>query len=156
MEATVPSAHAAVQRCQHVWRMVHRTLFYSRDVYSCTANCCLIPAPAYQKGQRVWLSSRFVPTYRLPPTDSFMGTQFDLLKKTRLNWHSDGLNSLTYELLTKELEPLYTNLTVNIGEDPRLTQGKAHSAAKAMPVQPHSSSKDRGPTKHVESLAEAV
>ncbi|MEQ2205508.1 hypothetical protein XENOCAPTIV_001219, partial [Xenoophorus captivus] len=81
MEATVPSAHAAVQRCQHVWRMAHRTLFYSRDVYSCTTNCCLIPAPAYQKGQRVWLSSRFVPTYRLPPpTDSLMGTQFALLR----------------------------------------------------------------------------
>ncbi|MEQ2283884.1 hypothetical protein AMECASPLE_016063 [Ameca splendens] len=82
--------------------------------------------------------------------------RFDLLKKTRLNWHSDGLNSLTYELLTKELEPLYTNLTVNIGEDPRLTQGKAQSAVKATPVQPHSSSKDRGPTKRVQSLAEAV
>ncbi|KAL6482829.1 hypothetical protein MHYP_G00077010 [Metynnis hypsauchen] len=44
--------------------------------------------------------------------------RFDLLKRTRLNWRSDGLNSLTYELLSKELEPLYTNLSVNIGEDP--------------------------------------
>ncbi|KAF4096772.1 beta-1,4-galactosyltransferase 3 [Onychostoma macrolepis] len=44
--------------------------------------------------------------------------RFDLLKRTRLNWHSDGLNSLTYELLSKELEPLYTNLSVNIGDDP--------------------------------------
>lgn len=44
--------------------------------------------------------------------------RFDLLKHTRLNWRSDGLNSLTYELLSKELEPLYTNLSVNIGEDP--------------------------------------
>ncbi|XP_061760444.1 beta-1,4-galactosyltransferase 3 isoform X2 [Nerophis ophidion] len=43
--------------------------------------------------------------------------RFDLLKRTRLNWRSDGLNSLTYELLSKELEPLYTNLTVDIGED---------------------------------------
>lgn len=41
-----------------------------------------------------------------------------MLKHTRLNWRSDGLNSLTYELLSKELEPLYTNLSVNIGEDP--------------------------------------
>lgn len=32
---------------------------------------------------------------------------------------------MTYELLSKELEPLYTNLTVNIGEDPRLPPGKA-------------------------------
>ncbi|XP_010863966.1 beta-1,4-galactosyltransferase 3 isoform X2 [Esox lucius] len=50
--------------------------------------------------------------------------RFDLLKRTRLNWHSDGLNSLTYELLSKELEPLYTNLTVDIGDDPRLPQRK--------------------------------
>ncbi|KAM4571595.1 beta-1,4-galactosyltransferase 3 [Fundulus diaphanus] len=82
--------------------------------------------------------------------------RFDLLKKTRLNWHSDGLSSLTYELLSKELEPLYTNLTVNIGEDPRFTQGKAHSAVKATPVHPRSSSKDRGPAKQVKSLEEAV
>jgi len=41
-----------------------------------------------------------------------------LLKRTRLNWRSDGLNSLTYKLLSKELDPLYTNLTVNIGDDP--------------------------------------
>ncbi|KAJ8360803.1 hypothetical protein SKAU_G00173280 [Synaphobranchus kaupii] len=45
--------------------------------------------------------------------------RFDLLKRTRINWRSDGLSSLTYELLSKQLEPLYTNLSVNIGEDPR-------------------------------------
>ncbi|XP_061836178.1 beta-1,4-galactosyltransferase 3 [Nerophis lumbriciformis] len=50
--------------------------------------------------------------------------RFDLLKRTRLNWRSDGLNSLTYELLSKELEPLYTNLTVNIGEDSHQHRGK--------------------------------
>lgn len=50
--------------------------------------------------------------------------RFDLLKRTRLNWRSDGLNSLTYELLSRELEPLYTNLTVNIGEDPHVAPGK--------------------------------
>ncbi|XP_038142239.1 beta-1,4-galactosyltransferase 3 [Cyprinodon tularosa] len=82
--------------------------------------------------------------------------RFDLLKKARLNWHSDGINSLTYELLSKELEPLYTNLTVNIGEDPRLIQGKVHSAVKATPVQQRSSSKDRAPAKEEKSLKEAV
>ncbi|KAF3860515.1 hypothetical protein F7725_000770 [Dissostichus mawsoni] len=46
-------------------------------------------------------------------------------RRTRLNWRSDGLNSLTYELLSRELEPLYTNLTVDIGEDPRVPPGKA-------------------------------
>ncbi|XP_016320607.1 beta-1,4-galactosyltransferase 3-like isoform X1 [Sinocyclocheilus anshuiensis] len=53
--------------------------------------------------------------------------RFDLLKRTRLNWRSDGLNSLTYELLSKELEPLYTNLSVNIGDDPH------HPPVKAPP-----------------------
>nr|XP_046252869.1 beta-1,4-galactosyltransferase 3 isoform X2 [Scatophagus argus] len=56
--------------------------------------------------------------------DDDIAARFDLLKRTRLNWRSDGLNSLSYELLSKELEPLYTNLTVNIGEDPRLPPGK--------------------------------
>ncbi|XP_018936761.2 beta-1,4-galactosyltransferase 3 [Cyprinus carpio] len=51
--------------------------------------------------------------------------RFDLLKRTRLNWRSDGLNSLTYELLSKELEPLYTNLSVNIGDDPHRPPVKA-------------------------------
>lgn len=53
--------------------------------------------------------------------------RFDLLKRTRLNWRSDGLNSLTYELLSKELEPLYTNLSVNIGDDPHRPPVKAPS-----------------------------
>ncbi|KAL2104296.1 hypothetical protein ACEWY4_001164 [Coilia grayii] len=44
--------------------------------------------------------------------------RFDLLKRTRINWRSDGLNSLKYSLLSKVLEPLYTNLSVNIGDDP--------------------------------------
>ncbi|XP_040906788.1 beta-1,4-galactosyltransferase 3 [Toxotes jaculatrix] len=68
--------------------------------------------------------------------------RFDLLKRTRLNWRSDGLNSLTYELLSKELEPLYTNLTVNIGEDPHLPQGKAPIPVKATsPVHQRGTSK---------------
>nr|XP_015195373.1 PREDICTED: beta-1,4-galactosyltransferase 3-like isoform X2 [Lepisosteus oculatus] len=50
--------------------------------------------------------------------------RFDLLMRTRRNWNSDGVNSLTYELLSKKLEPLYTNLSVNIGEDPRKPQKK--------------------------------
>ncbi|XP_075870179.1 beta-1,4-galactosyltransferase 3 isoform X1 [Nelusetta ayraudi] len=71
--------------------------------------------------------------------------RFDLLKRTRLNWRSDGLNSLTYELLSRELEPLYTNLTVNIGEDPRVPPGKVPVAiaakAPAAPVQQRSTGK---------------
>nr|XP_019951451.1 PREDICTED: beta-1,4-galactosyltransferase 3-like isoform X2 [Paralichthys olivaceus] len=77
--------------------------------------------------------------------------RFDLLKRTRLNWRSDGLNSLTYELLSKELEPLYTNLTVNIGEDPRLPQGKAPIPVKATtPVHQRSTSMNEGTAKKEE------
>lgn len=74
--------------------------------------------------------------------------RFDLLKRTRLNWRSDGLNSLTYELLSRELEPLYTNLTVDIGEDPRVPPGKAPNPVKtATPVLQRSTSKLGGATK---------
>lgn len=75
-------------------------------------------------------------------------SRFDLLKRTRLNWRSDGLNSLTYELLSKELEPLYTNLTVNIGEDPRLPPGKIPVHVKTTtPVHQRSTSKTESTAK---------
>lgn len=78
--------------------------------------------------------------------------RFDLLKRTRLNWRSDGLNSLTYELLSKELEPLYTNLTVNIGEDPHLPPGKIPIPVKTTtPVQQRSTSKTGGTAKQEKS-----
>ncbi|XP_057703580.1 beta-1,4-galactosyltransferase 3-like [Corythoichthys intestinalis] len=38
-----------------------------------------------------------------------------LLKWTRNNWRDDGLNSLTFKLLSKDLEALYTKLTVDVG-----------------------------------------
>lgn len=39
-------------------------------------------------------------------------------------WTQDGMNSLTYTLLAKHLHPLYTNLTVDIGTDPRAGRGR--------------------------------
>ncbi|NXY39452.1 B4GT3 galactosyltransferase, partial [Pomatorhinus ruficollis] len=45
--------------------------------------------------------------------------RFDLLVRTQRSWTQDGMNSLSYALLAKELRPLYTNLTVDIGRDPR-------------------------------------
>ncbi|XP_061546792.1 beta-1,4-galactosyltransferase 3-like [Phycodurus eques] len=44
--------------------------------------------------------------------------RFDLLKRTGRDWRSDGLNTLTYKLVSKDLRPLYTNLTVDVGEKP--------------------------------------
>uniref|UniRef100_A0A8C5PRD7 Beta-1,4-galactosyltransferase 3 n=1 Tax=Leptobrachium leishanense TaxID=445787 RepID=A0A8C5PRD7_9ANUR len=45
--------------------------------------------------------------------------RFDLLIRTQRMWTQDGMNSLSYTLLAKELESLYTNITVDIGVDPR-------------------------------------
>ncbi|KAL7981214.1 hypothetical protein Chor_005448 [Crotalus horridus] len=43
--------------------------------------------------------------------------RFNLLAKTRRTWKQDGMNTLEYELLSKELHPLYTNITVFIGTE---------------------------------------
>ncbi|NWV30052.1 B4GT3 galactosyltransferase, partial [Origma solitaria] len=56
--------------------------------------------------------------------------RFDLLVRTQRTWTQDGMNSLSYALLAKELRPLYTNLTVDIGCDPR---GGARGAPRAPP-----------------------
>ncbi|KAM4690229.1 beta-1,4-galactosyltransferase 3 isoform 2-T2 [Rhinophrynus dorsalis] len=45
--------------------------------------------------------------------------RFDLLIRTQRMWTTDGMNSLTYTLLSRDLEPLYTNVTADIGVDPR-------------------------------------
>lgn len=50
--------------------------------------------------------------------------RFDLLIRTQRMWTQDGMNSLTYTLLAKHLHPLYTNLTVDIGTDPRASRGR--------------------------------
>uniref|UniRef100_A0A8C3PW62 Beta-1,4-galactosyltransferase n=1 Tax=Chrysolophus pictus TaxID=9089 RepID=A0A8C3PW62_CHRPC len=50
--------------------------------------------------------------------------RFDLLIRTQRMWTQDGMNSLTYTLLAKHLHPLYTNLTVDIGTDPRAPRGR--------------------------------
>lgn len=40
-----------------------------------------------------------------------------MLAKTRQTWKLDGMNSLEYELISREHLPLYTNITVNIGTE---------------------------------------
>ncbi|XP_067425742.1 beta-1,4-galactosyltransferase 3 isoform X2 [Emydura macquarii macquarii] len=50
--------------------------------------------------------------------------RFDLLIRTQRMWTQDGMNSLTYTLLAKELRPLYTNITADIGSDPRALKGR--------------------------------
>uniref|UniRef100_A0A8D2JDJ1 Beta-1,4-galactosyltransferase n=2 Tax=Varanus komodoensis TaxID=61221 RepID=A0A8D2JDJ1_VARKO len=53
--------------------------------------------------------------------------RFDLLIRTHRAWTQDGMNSLEYTLLSKELLPLYTNITVDIGTNPRATKGRKGS-----------------------------
>lgn len=43
--------------------------------------------------------------------------RFNMLAKTRQTWKLDGMNSLEYELVSREYMPLYTNITVNIGTE---------------------------------------
>ncbi|CAM5175777.1 unnamed protein product [Eretmochelys imbricata] len=43
--------------------------------------------------------------------------RFNLLAKTRRTWRQDGMNTLEYELLAKELLPLYANITVAVGTE---------------------------------------
>ncbi|XP_034975822.1 beta-1,4-galactosyltransferase 3 [Zootoca vivipara] len=49
--------------------------------------------------------------------------RFNLLAKTRRTWKQDGMNTLEYQLLSKKLHPLYTNITVFIGTE----KGMRHS-----------------------------
>ncbi|XP_053308210.1 beta-1,4-galactosyltransferase 3-like [Spea bombifrons] len=43
--------------------------------------------------------------------------RFNLLAKTRRTWKQDGMNSLQYTLVSKDLHPLYTNITVDVGSE---------------------------------------
>ncbi|NXD73901.1 B4GT3 galactosyltransferase, partial [Eolophus roseicapillus] len=63
---------------------------------------------------------------------------FDLLIRTQRMWTQDGMNSLSYVLLAKHLQPLYTNLTVDIGTDPR--------AARRSPAPGHEGQRHRSST----------
>ena len=40
--------------------------------------------------------------------------RFDLIKKTQKTMQNDGLNNLDYDVISKEINPLYTNITVDI------------------------------------------
>ncbi|XP_025050465.1 beta-1,4-galactosyltransferase 3 [Alligator sinensis] len=71
--------------------------------------------------------------------------RFDLLIRTQHMWTQDGMNSLSYVLLAKELRPLYTNITVDIGVNPRPLKGrKGPGPQPGFDGQKHKSSSNHG------------
>lgn len=62
--------------------------------------------------------------------------RFNMLAKTRQTWKLDGMNSLEYELLSRDHLPLYTNITVNIGTEEGF-QPAAKTAAAPGPAKGH-------------------
>ncbi|XP_066462569.1 beta-1,4-galactosyltransferase 3-like isoform X2 [Eleutherodactylus coqui] len=49
--------------------------------------------------------------------DDDFAARFNLLNKTEETWKQNGINSVQYNVISKELHPLYTNITVDIGTD---------------------------------------
>ncbi|XP_037532471.1 beta-1,4-galactosyltransferase 3 [Nematolebias whitei] len=55
--------------------------------------------------------------------------RFNMLAKTRQTWKTDGMNTVEYEIISRDYLPLYTNITVNIGTESGL-HPPPHKAAE--------------------------
>ncbi|XP_040189877.1 beta-1,4-galactosyltransferase 3-like isoform X2 [Rana temporaria] len=76
-------------------------------------------------GMRISRPSALVGRYKMirhtPDKGNKQNPQrFFLLRRTLRTWRQDGLSSLKYKVLFKELLPLYTKITVNIGTNKRV------------------------------------
>lgn len=53
-----------------------------------------------------------------------------MLAKTRQTWKMDGMNTVEYEVVSRDYLPLYTNITVNIGTESGLRPPAPKPAAE--------------------------
>ncbi len=60
-EIAMPSVQAHLYRCHKVWKDAHSTLVRSTAHNQRIADSHQTPAPNYQPGQEVWLSSKKYP-----------------------------------------------------------------------------------------------
>lgn len=60
-----------------------------------------------------------------------------MLAKTRQTWKMDGMNTVEYEVISREYLPLYTNITVNIG-----TEVGLHPPPRTLGLAPKAEAKD--------------
>ncbi|XP_036001696.1 uncharacterized protein LOC118565391 [Fundulus heteroclitus] len=59
--SSVPSARLSALRCQRAWRRARRVIQRMSQVQARAADRRRVPAPHYQVGQRVWLSTKDLP-----------------------------------------------------------------------------------------------
>uniref|UniRef100_A0A3B3IH34 Gypsy retrotransposon integrase-like protein 1 n=1 Tax=Oryzias latipes TaxID=8090 RepID=A0A3B3IH34_ORYLA len=63
LDLAVPSVQEHLQRCQRVWRQTTEALLRTKESNCRIANRHRVVGPAYQPGQRVWLSARNIPIH---------------------------------------------------------------------------------------------
>jgi len=61
VEVGVPSARQFIQRCHLTWKKAWHKLLQVSQQYQRQANCWRRPAPILRSGQRVWLSTKYLP-----------------------------------------------------------------------------------------------
>lgn len=66
-----------------------------------------------------------------------VSARFNMLAKTRQTWRTDGMNTVEYEVISREYLPLYTNITVNIG-----TEAGLHPPPRTPTPAPKAEAKD--------------
>ena len=90
-EISVPSVQAHLRRCRKVWRDARAALLRTVDRNRRIADRHRRPAPNYQPGQTVWLSSLSEQSYLLVPREGyqFWPTSGTRTKKEKKRPHTD-------------------------------------------------------------------